>query len=133
VTRAAALLAAAALAIAGCPAGEPPTEPGTLVLVIPADGATGVPVTQDVTGQWTAPVDGVAFAVRTAGTEVVGVRNRVGDGSVWAWLPDGDFAPDTPYEVTLTWTGATAGRTFSFVTAPEGDDDDSAADDDSAD
>lgn len=124
-------LAAFALLLVACPSATEDPSPGALVLTIPVDGTSNVPITQDVTSEWTAPVQGVVFAVTTEGANVLGTRNKVGDGSVWAWQPDGDFLPAAAYTVTLTWTGGTEAVVFSFETSPAGDDDDS-GDDDSA-
>ena len=130
------LLALLAAALIGCPGSDddddstPVIDP-ELVLVIPADGTSGVPITQDVTAEWTAPVDGVVFAVMTDGVQVPGMRQSVQDGRVWAWQPDGDFLPLTTYNVVLTWVGGAESETFGFTTGElTGDDDDSASDDD---
>lgn len=129
------LLALLAAALIGCPGSDdddstPVVDP-ELILVIPADGTSDVPITQDVTAEWTTPVEGVVFAVTTDGAEVPGMRQSVQDGRVWAWQPDGDFLPLTTYDVVLTWVDGVESTTFRFTTGElTGDDDDSAGDDD---
>ena len=70
------LLALLAAALIGCPGSDDddstPVVDAELILVIPADGTSDVPITQDVTAEWTAPVEGVVFAVTTDGAEVPG-------------------------------------------------------------
>ncbi len=129
-----ALLAAALIGCVGDDDDSTPVVDPELTLVIPADSTSGVPITQDVTAEWTAPVDGVVFAVTTGGAEVPGLRQSVQDGRVWAWQPDGDFLPLTTYNVLLTWVGGAESEAFGFTTGePTGDDDNSVDDDDSAD
>lgn len=119
-------LVVAALCLPGCPSGDDDdSAPGDLTLLIPPDGSADIPITQDVIVEWTAPVTGVSITVTTNGGGVPGTLNLVDDGSVWAWQPDGDFAPATDYGAVVNWETAPAPVTWTFRTAEAGDDDDS--------
>ena len=89
----------------------PAPTPPTVISAVPLNGATGVPINQDLSATFSVAMDAATIGAATftvsgpGGAAVAGAVTYVAAGSVATFAPTADLTPSTVYTATIT-TGA---------------------------